>query len=154
MTLPITSGVVQGRCLSLFYLYYILIACLIQFIFLRLYKIVCRCCEATYKQDFAARRKECCSAGAPRYVSYEPCAMLILNCCSFDFITLLPTHAQHSVYQQKLCNQGHSFNWIACLRFVNCHSILCLCLKFAVKCWLIKQHIFLAMFIVCCLSDE
>ena len=110
--------------------------------FLRLYKIVCRCCEATYKQDFAVRRKECCSAGAPRYVSYEPCAMLILNCCSFDFITLLPTHAWHSVYQQKLCNQGHSFNCIACLRFVNCHSILTLCLPFVVKCWLIKLHIF------------
>ena len=33
MALPITSKVVQGRCLSVLYLYYILITCLIQLIF-------------------------------------------------------------------------------------------------------------------------
>ena len=142
VTLPITSGVVQGRCLSLFYLYYVLITCLIQLIFDVCIQLFADAVKLFTISTLPPDAKNVALHEHLDNVSYEPCAMLILNCCSFDFITLLPTHAWHSVYQQKLCNQGHSFNCIACLRFVNCHSILCLCLKFAVKCWLIKLHIF------------
>ena len=64
---------------------------------------------------------------------HEHLDMLAMNRVHCQFLTAVLSFLR---FLSRFC-QGHSFNCIACLRFVNCYSILCLCLQLAVKCWLI-----------------